>query len=122
MHNTRLHMGYLYTGALLSGIHPGMIISPYTAFTSERHKEDVWESVRSREFPSRPSRRDALFLFDNEDDLRKATSKWWSTQSRHALRVNIVQGSLMHRADSQLLDCDTDDYEENARLLERFAD
>jgi hypothetical protein len=52
MHNTRLRKGYLYTGEELAGIHPGASISPYTTSTSEKHKEGVWESVRSEEFPS----------------------------------------------------------------------
>jgi hypothetical protein len=44
MHNTRLRKGCLYTGDLLSGIHPGQIISPYATFTSEIRKEDAWEA------------------------------------------------------------------------------
>jgi hypothetical protein len=115
MHNTRLRKGCLYTGDLLSDIHPGEIISPYTTFTSEQRKEDAWESVRNLEFLSLPSRREALFLFENEADLQKASSKWWSGQSRRALRARIVRGSLAHKADSRLLDCYEGEWEENAR-------
>jgi hypothetical protein len=115
MHNTRLRKGCLYTGDVLSGIHPGAIISPYATFTSEKHKEDVWESVRSLEFSSLPSRREALFLFENEADLQKAPNKWWSGQSRRTLRARIARGSLVHKADSRLLDCYENEWEENAR-------
>ena len=115
MHNTRLRKGYLYTGEQLSGIDPGMILSPYTAFTSERRKEDVWEAVRKQEFPRLPSRHDALFLFENEADLQKAWIKWWNGQSRRTLRAQIVEGALVHKADSRFLDCHESEWEENAR-------
>jgi hypothetical protein len=102
MHNTRLRKGHLYTGDVLAYIDPGMIISPYFAFNSEMLKEDVWESVRGQEFPICPSRRQALFLFENEDDLQKASSKWWRGQYRRTLKAHIVDDRLMHKADSRL--------------------
>jgi hypothetical protein len=92
-----------------------MIISPYASFTSEKPKEEVWESVRHRQFPELPSRHEAFFLFETEGDLQKASRKWWSGQTRQVLRAQIIHGALVHKADSNFLDSSQNEWEASAK-------
>lgn len=116
LHNVRLGKGYLRTGGALAGFTPhGAILSPYTAFNSEKAKEDVWETVRIQQFAGLPSRRDALFLFESGADLQKASVKWWAGQPRRTLKAQITEGAALHKADSRLLDSTEDQWEENAQ-------
>lgn len=116
LHNTRLREGILPTGNILNGFLPsGTIISPYTFFNSQPRKEEAWESIRVNDFPDLPSRRDAIFLFENETDLENANQKWWPGEPRRSLQAVIIDGSLLHKADTSLLDCLEDAWESNAR-------
>jgi hypothetical protein len=116
MHNTRARKGFLPTRDAFAGfVSDGTILSPYTAFTSESAKEDAWETVRAQQFPGLPSRRDALFLFESEADLQKASEKWWADQPRRVLKAQVTEGAALHKADSRLLDSTEGQWEENAR-------
>lgn len=117
LHNTRGRKGYLPTRDAMVGfgMDNGEILSAYTTFTSESAKEDVWDTIRVQQFPSLPSRRDALFLFDSEMDLQRASEKWWAGQRRRTLKVHISEGAALHKADSRLLDSTEDQWEENAQ-------
>jgi hypothetical protein len=122
LHNTRGHKGYLPTRDALAGfVTDGTILSPYTVFNSERAKEDVWEAVRVQQFPGLPSRRDALFLFESEADLEKASERWWAGQARRTFKTHITEGAALHKADSRLLDSTEDQWEENAQRYWRGA-
>lgn len=115
MHNTRLREGFLLTGAALAALLPeGSIISPYSSFTNERPKEDMWEDLRFKNFPHLPSRKNALFLFEDELSLQIAEKKWWPGQSRKNLSAQVVDGSSIHKADSNWLDCTEEAWERNA--------
>lgn len=115
LHNTRLRKGYLPTGDALESIWPeGCIISPYSSFTNEQEKEEKWETVRKKEFPNLPSRKNALFLFDDKNSLEAAMTSWWSGQKRLELTAQIPEGAKIHKADAKLLDCNMCDYDQNA--------
>lgn len=116
MNNTRLCKGFLSTGDLLSSIiPPGAIISRYSNFTNEKPKEDVWEKVRLESVPHLPTRKDALFLFDDEIFMRRALESWWAGQNRQILRAHVLaEKSKLHRADAKWLDCTKEKWGENA--------
>jgi hypothetical protein len=116
LHNTRLRRGWLPSGGLMRPHLPdGAIASPYSSFTSERPKEDVWEEVRRLSFPGCPSRREALFLFDDETSLQGAQDFWWPNQPRRLLAVRVAAESALHRGDARWLDGREESWRERAR-------
>ena len=67
-------------------------------------KELVWEDIRQVEFPCLPSRRKALFLFDELNVARLAQKVWFPNETRYLLKSRVVLRSLVHRADTRWLD------------------
>jgi hypothetical protein len=115
LNNTKLRKGYLYIGEVLGDLVPeGAILSPYTFFTDEKRKEALWEAVRKDGYPGLPSRTNALFLFPDQKNLRRATNLWWSGEERLITKANVSGQSKIHKADSKLLDCTPEKWRENA--------
>lgn len=90
------------------------LLSPYEAFSIEREKEDVFETIRAREFQNAPPRKGALFLFSTPQDATAANAKWWHGQ-RVILPANILNASRVGAFDSTQLDAPRDQWESAAR-------
>jgi hypothetical protein len=79
-------------GRIMRAIHWGAGIPPYFL------REMTFEAVRLRDFPSRPSRFDALFVFEQVDHLPKITSDL--TRRDITYEVELVSPEkLSHRGD-----------------------
>ena len=76
----------------------------YHAGSAQDPKELLWEEIRQVEFPYRPSRRKALFLFDELNVARLAQKVWFPNETRYLLKSRVVLPSLVHRADTRWLD------------------
>ncbi len=115
-HNARLGEG-IFWGASATAQLPGLqnVISPYAAYHADREKEAVFEGVRACEFPGRPSRMKAFFLFDSLTRAEEAQRSWFGQEDRIVVETRIVAGSNRHRADARLLDAHKADWEANAR-------
>jgi len=90
------------------------VISLYEAFTSEREKEEVFECVRSNDFPDQPSRLGCLFLFKEPETAKRCNEKWWGGRGViHEAR--IVSARNVGVFDAHHLDVPAAEYETAAR-------
>ncbi|MDE3225327.1 MAG: hypothetical protein KGO52_04245 [Nitrospirota bacterium] len=111
-HNIKLSAGRLTAVSFVRSAVPewsGMR-SPYEAFTRETEKEDFFEAVRARGFPSAPPRKGALFLFASIEDAATANASWWQDQ-RVILPAQIVQASRVGAFDASQLDAPRERWE-----------
>jgi hypothetical protein len=60
-------------------------------------RETRMESVRENDFPGKPSRRGALFLFDDAGVAKAATENWWPGREAFIVRARDFVGSRIHR-------------------------
>ena len=98
---------------IASGV--GTSYSLSSLFNGNKQKEDVWERIREVEFSSLPSRKNALFLFDEINLACEANRKWFAC-SRDLVRVRLVEGyTVVHKADSRWLDTFENQWESAAR-------
>ena len=51
------------------------IMSPYQAFTSEGPKEELFEQIRARDYPDRPTRLGSIFLFPTMERAEVANAE-----------------------------------------------
>ena len=54
-------------------------MSPYQAFTSEGPKEELFEQIRARDYPDRPTRLGSIFLFPTMERAEVANAEWWNS-------------------------------------------
>ena len=113
LHNAELRDGFVSSVSFYTGIPEGSG-TLYNLCNDSRNKEDVWERVRADEFPLLPSRKNALFLFDDINAACEANRIWFRL-SRDLVRVRIVDESIVHKADSRWLDAYEDEWESAAR-------
>jgi hypothetical protein len=59
--------------------------------------EALCENIRATRFPTKPTRRGAHFLFNNEADARGSGAHWLRGAPFEVVRVRIVEGSSVHR-------------------------
>ena len=89
--------------------------TPYHFTRQQNPKEQIWEAIRRSEFPSKPSRLKALFLFDALEATLKAQELWFPKEGRHLLRTRIISGAQTHVGDARWLDSLQKEWEEKAR-------
>lgn len=80
-------------------------VSEYQILNRQRDKEALWEEIRQRVAPDRPSRQGALFLFESHEAANSAQERWFQNEGRVLLRVHIPPppDALTHRADAAWL-------------------
>lgn len=88
-------------------------VSPYEIMHTDKEKEATFEKVRAEHYPFRPSRMGAIYLFQDYQAAIEANDKWWSN-NRNIYKTKIKQGSIVLVADSEWLNCTSQDYENNA--------
>lgn len=87
-------------------------------YASELLKEYVFEEVRSTEFPQRPSRRRAMYLFDASLDPHVYAEKL--KLATHCLyEVKVLNGRL-HRASLKALDCNLQLHEDIVKHAQAY--
>lgn len=67
-------------------------------------KEQEFERVRRDHFPDKPSRIDALFLFDEPQCAEDAAAHWFADEKRLIVEARLLSGALVHRGDAGWLD------------------
>lgn len=87
----------------------------YAALNAQPEKEAAWERVRENEFPDKPTRVKALFLFTSREDVDWALANWFAGQDRDVIAVLVPTTSKLHIADATHLDCVREKWEEGAR-------
>jgi hypothetical protein len=75
------------------------------AADQQNRKEQVWEEVRLRVSPDRPSRMGALYLFPTEAEAELALADWFKDSGRIPLEVVVPLQTQAHLADAKWLDC-----------------
>lgn len=100
INNACLREGYTLTPSAM-GV-PGAV-TPYTVLNNEPENERIWEEVRSAQYPSRPTRINALFVFAREADADHANRNWFGDRPRRKVRIQCVSGEP-YQADSKWLD------------------
>jgi hypothetical protein len=114
--NIKLSAGILRAVSSVRSADPTLsgMLSPYEAFTREQEKEDFFEAVRARDFPSAPPRKGALFLFASVEDGAAANISWWQGQ-RVILPAQIVHATRLGAFDAHQLDAPRESWEAAAR-------
>jgi hypothetical protein len=115
-HNIQLSKGRIIavsyarsTDRNLSGM-----VSPYEAFTAERDKEDVFESIRRAEFSACPSRLGSIFLFATKAAADRANERWWNNK-RVILPASITLATRKGEFDGAHLNAVKAEWEPAAR-------
>ena len=108
-HNAKIGEGIVFSAN--SG--PAGTTTLYAALHGDRDKEAVFENVRNAEFPHRPSRIGAFFLFEDSNGVNSG-KEWFKAEGRIAVDVRATTSTQLHRADAVWLNCDARDYEEFA--------
>ena len=112
LHNVALAEGICCSMSAFATL-PGLedVVSPYAFGATGDQKEQVWETIREKVSPHHPSRRNAIFLFDDEGLADRLRQGWFGAEDRIKLEARIVEGSRVHRADAKWLDCVQSDWE-----------
>jgi len=106
LHNAYLAEGMCHSISAISRM-PGLesAVSPYALRTMSDHKEAAWETARISIDNHLPSRRGAIFLFNDEAVATEAMHLWFPKEVRCLVEARIVRGAKVHKADAKLLDC-----------------
>lgn len=117
IHNAKLRGGWTASVSYSIENTPDLsdAATPYAVFHQDKEKEEVWERIRRDEFPARPSRLNALYLFMSKADVDLAMASWWRGEQRIICSLRVPKVSILHVADTRLLDARAEDWEENAR-------
>ncbi|MBB4001577.1 hypothetical protein GGR03_000624 [Aurantimonas endophytica] len=125
LHNAWIGKGYADTFSELQEM-PGLsdVTTRYAFHTSQADerssKEDAWETVRREQFDHLPSRRKALFAFMSREDAERAALTWGGDlRDRVPVRLHYLPNTLIHVADSRLLDCQPVDWRQRALIYWR---
>lgn len=104
--NVRVGKGELFSVSVLNEAYGGSVDarSAYGNRSLVDEKEKCFERVRSVNFPEKPSRVNALFLFDDPSMAEEAAARWFRNERRVILEVRILVGAKIHRGDSTWLD------------------
>jgi hypothetical protein len=107
-HFTRVPSSLLWNVRLHKGVYPTMSMmarAPGQEWMQTRHDmtpmlgplEPICENIRATRFPTKPTRRGAHFLFDNEPAARASGAHWLRGAPFEVVRVLISEGSKVHR-------------------------
>lgn len=104
--NAKLHKGLVrsISHELATGIVPSGAVTAYGYGNQNSETEVLWEKTRQTQFAYRPTRKNALFLFDTREDAQRAQEDWFRDEARSLVRARIVAWSAWHRGDARWLD------------------
>ena len=88
--------------------------SGYSLFHLNKEKENVFEEIRKADFPEKPSRMKALFVFESQKDAERAQMKWFANEDRKIHLAWIRKGAKIHVGDSNWLNCEQNRWQKNA--------
>ena len=74
-------------------------------------KEELFEAVRLNKYPERPSRLKTIYLFDDYAFVERALNEWFSPHSKTVHECRVLVGSVIHRADTNWLNCPESQWE-----------
>ena len=116
-HSAKLGKGIIYSISYTANINPELeeIGTPYSIFNLNDPKENIFESIRKNEFSELPSRSKAFFVFDDYKLAEKALGKWFSNNNREIEECLLFSNCKIHRADTEWLNCEENQWEEYAR-------
>ncbi len=116
-HNVLLYQGYYKSiSAENPFADPRGFVTIYGAYAQLSEKEKTWERIRKTEFPDRPTRFNALFLFESKELAENAATEWFGDERRLLVRVRLISDSRRFRADATWLDnVSADNAEDRAR-------
>lgn len=116
--NVRVGCGALASVSALIHADPSMAggRTPYSFSRRDDSKERLLERVRSERFAALPTRLKSLFVFDDCSLVERAQHEWFSDSPKLVYECRVAEGAITHRADAQLLNAQSDGWEENANL------
>ena len=112
-----LYKGYYHSTSVENPTaDPKGFVTPYGATAQSSEKERIWERIRKAEFPDRPTRFNALFLFESKEFAEKGKNEWFGNESRRAVRVKLTVDARRFKGDAKWLDnVNANNTEDNAR-------
>ena len=116
LNNIGIEEGRILTMSLVARM-PGLenAVTTYSMKAMDDSKETVWERVRSEEYPHRPTRLKALFLFNEREIGDEILNLWFGGEERIALQVRVIAGGTVAGADARWLETKEAEWEESAR-------
>jgi len=104
--NVRAGQGELPSVSVFNQVYEGSAeaLSGYGMKSRRDEKEQRFERVRSDRFSEKPSRIDALFLFDELGYAEDAAVQWFANEKRLIVKARILSGARIHRGDARFLD------------------
>ncbi|MET3585842.1 hypothetical protein ABID21_001951 [Pseudorhizobium tarimense] len=114
IHNVKVGKGW-FRSASASAKVAGLenVTTPYALFHRDGDKEAVWERVREQNFPDRPPRLKAIFMFASLADAE--SSEWFKGEDRALIAVKVPVSENIHVADASWLDSPRSEWETCAR-------
>lgn len=82
-------------------------------------RELIWEDIRVRNFPDKPSRKRCLWLAEGEESLNYWLTKLQPATDLHVFRVRIDDGKTHDASDEHLMR-DNIAYDEALAMAERY--
>lgn len=89
--------------------------TPYSFSSLGDGKEEVFEKIRKREFPTQPSRMKSIYLFNDYSLVERALTEWFQNAPKSAHECRVLVNSAIHIADTAWLNCLPNDWEACAR-------
>lgn len=114
--NAHLAKGYVQSISAIAVGEMAGSTTLYAAAGPEQRKEDVFETVRAKSFPHLPSRSKALFCFNSRADAERAYIEWFKGADKEFVEMRIPTDTLVHTADSRLLNAAESEWENRANL------
>lgn len=116
--NVRVGCGALASISGLIHADPSMAggQTPYSFSRRDDPKERLFERVRAERYSALPMRLKSLFVFDDYSLVERAQRGWFSNSPNLVYECRVAEGSITHRADAQLLNAHSEEWEENASL------
>lgn len=104
--NVRVGQGELSSASVFNQVYEGTAEahSGYAMKSRRDEKEQKFEQVRADDFPEKPSRIDALFLFNERQVAEHAAAEWFADEKRVIIEARLLSGANMHRGDASWLD------------------
>ena len=114
-HNVRCGRGELVSvSAIAADPNLKNAQTPYSSARLADPKDAVFEKVREANFPERPPRLKALFVFDDVAIAERALEEWFPNEQKLVHECRIVCGSNIHKADALWLNARVAQFEEHA--------
>ena len=95
---------------------PKGFVTLYGASAQLSENEKAWERIRKAKFSDRPTRFNALFLFESEGHAKSAKAEWFGNEPRLLVRGQLISGAQRFKADATwLINVSDENAEDQAR-------